>query len=135
MQAEVIQTIAGYVAIAVPVTVALGNLARIAMEWLSQQHKIKTTAIQQTHNITTHYLDRALDPKVPLALRHQLLRFLATPDRGGSRLENWAKSHWSVWAPVIKVGALVSLRYRLFLLSIYDYELSRNSLILSLSSF
>jgi len=47
----------------------------------------------------------------------------------------WAKSHRSVWAPVIKVGALVSLRYRLFLLSIYDYELSRNSFILSLSSF
>lgn len=91
MQKEVIQTIAGYIAIAVPVTVALGNLARIAMEWLSQQHKIKTTLIQQTHDITTHYLDRALDPKVPLALRHQLLRFLATPDQGGSRLQDWAE--------------------------------------------
>lgn len=101
MQAEVIQRIAGYVAIAVPVTVALGNLARIAMEWLSQRHKIKTTVIQQTHNITTHYLDRALDPQVPLALRHQLLRFLATPDRGGSRLQNWAKGELE------RVGSIV----------------------------
>lgn len=91
MEAEVIKTIAGYVALAVPITVAVGNLARIAMEWLNQRHKIKSTVIEQAHNITTHYLDRALDPKVPLALRHQLLRFLATPDRGGSRLENWAK--------------------------------------------
>lgn len=101
MQAEVIQTIVGYVAIAVPVTVALGNLARIAMEWLSQQHKIKTTVIQQTHNITTHYLDRALDPNVPLALRHQLLRFLATPDHDGSRLQSWAKGELE------RVGSIV----------------------------
>jgi len=101
MDANVIQTIAGYVAIAVPVTVALGNLARIAMEWLSQRHKIKTTVIQQTHDITTHYLDRALDPKVPLALRHQLLRFLATPDRDGSRLQNWAKGELE------RVGSIV----------------------------
>jgi hypothetical protein len=70
MQSEVIQTIVGYIAIAVPVTVALGNLARIALEWLNQSHKIKTTVIQQTHDITSHYLDHALDPKVPLALRH-----------------------------------------------------------------
>lgn len=91
MQPEVIQSIAGYVAIAVPVTVALGNLARIILEWLSQHHKIKTTIVQQTHNITTNYLDRALDPQVPLALRHQLLRFLATPDINGSRLQTWAQ--------------------------------------------
>ncbi len=101
MEAKVIQTIVGYVAIAVPVTVAIGNLARIAMEWLSQRHKIKTTVIQQAHDITTHYLDRALDPKVPLAMRHQLLRFLATPDLGGSRLENWAKSELE------RVGSIV----------------------------
>lgn len=101
MQADVIQTIVGYVAIAVPVTVALGNFARIAMEWLSQRHKIKTTVIQQTHDITTHYLDRALDPKVPLALRHQLLRFLATTDTDGSRLQNWAKGELE------RVGSIV----------------------------
>jgi len=41
-----------------------------------------------------------------------------------------AKADRSVWAPVIKVDALVSLCYHLFFLSIYDYELSRNSLIL-----
>jgi hypothetical protein len=101
MKEEVVQAIAGYIALAVPVTVALANLARIAMEWLSQQHKIKTTVIQQAHDITTHYLDRALDPKVPLALRHQLLRFLATPDRGGSRLQDWAKGELE------RVGSIV----------------------------
>lgn len=101
MKAEVIQRIVGYVALAVPATVALGNLARVALEWLSQRHKIKTTVIQQTHNITTHYLDRALDPQVPLALRHQLLRFLATPDRSGTRLETWAKGELE------RVGSIV----------------------------
>lgn len=92
MDTKVVQTIVGYIAIAVPVTVALGNIARIILEWLNQRHKIKTTVIQQTHNITSQYLDRALDPKVPLALRQQLLRFLATPDQDGSRLHDWAKS-------------------------------------------
>ncbi|MBU4486276.1 MAG: pentapeptide repeat-containing protein [Candidatus Delongbacteria bacterium] len=101
MQEEVIKTIAGYIALAVPITVAVGNFARIAMEWLNQRHKIKSTVIEQTHNITTHYLDRALDPKVPLAFRHQLLRFLGTPDQGGSRLENWAKSELE------RVGSIV----------------------------
>jgi len=76
----------------VPVTAALGNIARIILESLTQRHKIKTTVIQQTHNITSQYLDRTIDPKVPLALRHQLLRFLATPDQDGSRLHGWAKS-------------------------------------------
>jgi hypothetical protein len=101
MEAQVVQAIAGYIALAVPITVAVGNLARIAMEWLNQRHKIKSTVIEQAHNITTHYLDRALDPKVPLALRHQLLRFLAIPDRDGSRLENWAK------AELERVGSIV----------------------------
>ncbi|MBN1452355.1 MAG: pentapeptide repeat-containing protein [Anaerolineales bacterium] len=101
MTVDVIQTIAGYIAIAVPVTVALGNLARIILEWLNQRHKIKTTVIQQTHNITTHYLDRALDPQVPLAFRHQLLRFLATPDRDGSRLQTWAQNELE------RVGSIV----------------------------
>lgn len=101
MQSEIIQSIVGYIAIAIPVTVAIGNLARIIMEWLNQKHKIKTTVIQQTHNITTQYLDRALDPKVPLALRHQLLRFLATPDRDGSRLQDWATNE------LVRVGNIV----------------------------
>lgn len=92
MDTQTIQTIAGYVALAVPITVAITNLSKIALEWLNQQHLVKTARIQQAHEITTHYLNRALDPTVPLAIRHQLLRFLATPDKDGSRLNDWAKS-------------------------------------------
>lgn len=92
METQTIQTIAGYVALAVPITVAIMNLSKIALEWLNQQHLVKTARIQQAHEITTHYLNRALDPTVPLAIRHQLLRFLATPDEDGSRLNDWAKS-------------------------------------------
>jgi hypothetical protein len=90
VQPDTIKAIAGYVAIAIPVTVAIANLAKVLMEWLTQYHSLRTARIQQDHQITTHYLDRALDPAVPLAIRHQLLRFLATPDRGGSRLTGWA---------------------------------------------
>jgi uncharacterized protein YjbI with pentapeptide repeats len=92
MAPEIAQIIVGYIAIAVPITVAIGNLARVVMTWLEQRHHINTTVIQQTHNITSHYLDRALDPQVPLVFRHQLLRFLATPDKGGARLQAWAQS-------------------------------------------
>jgi hypothetical protein len=101
MQPEIVQKIAVYIAVAVPVTVAIGNLARIVLEWLNQRHKIKTTVIEQTHNITAHYLDRALDPQVPLALRHQLLRFLATSDPKGDRLRTWAQ------AELERVGSIV----------------------------
>src|ERR1035441_597145 len=92
METQTIQIIAGYVALAVPITVAITNLSKLALEWLNQKHLVKTARIQQTHEITTHYLNRALDPSVPLAIRHQLLRFLATPDKDGSRLNDWAKS-------------------------------------------
>ena len=90
MQPDDIKSIAAYIALAVPITVALTNLTRIAMEWLKQRHAIQTAEVQQSHQITTHYLDRTLDPSVPLAFRHQLLRFLATPDKAGSRLSVWA---------------------------------------------
>lgn len=92
MDTQTIQIVAGYVALAVPITVAITNLSKLALEWLNQKHLVKTARIQQTHEITTHYLNRALDPSVPLAIRHQLLRFLATPDKDGSRLNDWAKS-------------------------------------------
>ena len=47
-----------------------------------------------------------------------------------------AKAHRSICSPMIKVGALLSLYYHSSLsLPIYDYELSGNSVILSLSSF
>jgi uncharacterized protein YjbI with pentapeptide repeats len=87
---EYIKSIVAYIALAVPITVAVANIARIAMEWLKQRHAIRSAQVQQSHQITAHYLDRTLDPSVPLAFRHQLLRFLATPDRGGSRLSDWA---------------------------------------------
>ena len=91
MDTQIIQTVAGYIALAVPATVAISNLSKIALEWLNQRHVVKTARIQQTHEITTQYLNRALDPTVPLAIRHQLLRFLSTPDKNGSRLSEWAK--------------------------------------------
>lgn len=92
MDTQTIQTIAGYVALAVPITVAITNLSKLALEWLNQKHVLRTARIQQAHEITTHYLNRALDPGVPLAIRHQLLRFLATPDRDGTRLNGWAEA-------------------------------------------
>ena len=76
METQTIQTIAGYVALAVPITVAITNLSKLALEWLNQQHLVKTARIQQAHEITTHYLNRALDPTVPLAIRHQLLEMV-----------------------------------------------------------
>jgi hypothetical protein len=87
-----IQTITAYIAIAVPVTVAISNLTRILMEWLKQRHSIQSARVEQGHQITTHYLNKALDPSISLAIRHQLLRFLATPDKAGSRLSTWAHS-------------------------------------------
>ncbi len=101
METEAIKTIAGYIALATPVTVALANLAKIGMEWLRQGHSILEAKINQSHQITTHYLDRALDPNVPLAIRHQLLRFLATPDKNGTRLSKWAESELS------RIGGIV----------------------------
>lgn len=101
MTPDSVQTIAGYLALAVPATVAIANFAKILLEWLAQRHKIRDAEVQLSHQITTHYLDRALDPTVPLAIRHQLLRFLATPDVKGSRLSAWAKSELE------KVGGLV----------------------------
>lgn len=91
MQPETVQTIAAYIALAVPGTVAISNVAKIILEWLKQKHTISSAQTDQTHQITSHYLDKALDPTVPLAIRHQLLRFLSTPDISGSRLQTWAE--------------------------------------------
>src|ERR1035437_1706954 len=90
MEPDVIKTIAAYLAFAVPATVAISNLAKLLLEWLKQRHAIMEANTNQSHSITTHYLDRALDANLPLAIRHQLLRFLATPDRNSSRLSTWA---------------------------------------------
>lgn len=101
MTIDALQTIAGYAALAVPATVAIANIAKALLEWLQQGHKIRESQIQLSHQITTHYLDKALDPLVPLAIRHQLLRFLSTPDKDGTRLSGWAK------AELERVGGLV----------------------------
>lgn len=101
MEPDVLKSIAGYIALAIPATVAISNIAKAILEWLKQGHAITEAKIQQSHQITTHYLDRALDPSVPLAIRHQLLRFLATPDKDGSRLSTWAESELK------RVGGLV----------------------------
>jgi len=95
METETIKHIATYTAVAVPLTVAITNLAKIIIEWLSQRHKLTESRIAQTHQITQHYLEKTLDPSVPLAIRHQLLRFLATPDKRGRRLSNWAQAELS----------------------------------------
>lgn len=100
-QMETAKVIAAYIAVAVPVTVAIANITKVALEWLNQRHTILTARIQQSHEITNHYLNRALDPIVPLAIRHQLLRFLATPDVKGNRLQLWAESELG------RVGAVV----------------------------
>lgn len=92
MSEDLIKTIATYISIVIPVTVILINVAKIFLAWLSQKHSINTSNIQLNHQIITNYLDRALDPNVPLAIRHQLLRFLSTPDKDGSRLSSWAES-------------------------------------------
>ena len=101
METEAIKIIAGYIALATPATVALANLAKIGIEWLKQRHSIHEAQTSQAHQITTHYLDRALDPSVPLAIRHQLLRFLATPDKKGTRLSSWAESE------LLRIGGIV----------------------------
>lgn len=101
MNEETAQIIAAYVSLAVPSTVAIANIAKAVLEWMQQRHQVREAQIQQSHQITTHYLDKALDPTVPLAIRHQLLRFIATPDKDGTRLHLWAKSELE------RVGGLV----------------------------
>lgn len=90
MDAMTVELIAKYIAFAVPITAAVVSVGKLAMEWLQQSHSITEARVQQSHTITTHYLDRALDANQPLAIRHQLLRFLATPDTKGDRLSKWA---------------------------------------------
>jgi hypothetical protein len=102
MNLDALQTISGYIALAVPITVAISNLAKLCLEWLKQNHEIKTSRIEQSHKITTQYLDRALDPSVPLAIRHQLLRFLATPDNSGDRLQCWAEREMKRVGPIVE---------------------------------
>jgi hypothetical protein len=56
-----------------------------------QKHEIESARAHQEHAITTDYLSRTLSSELPLATRHQLLRFLATPPKDPSRLQVWAK--------------------------------------------
>ena len=102
MTEEALKTVTAYVSLAVTLIAAITSLAKVLIEGLrqwslirteraKQQHEIATSRIDQAHQITSSYLDRALDPAVPLAIRHQLLRFLATPEGEGTRLQDWAE--------------------------------------------
>ena len=73
-------------------TIIAGILGAIAplTAWVNARAKIKLQEQAQQHKIVTGYLDRALDPEVPLAIRQQLLRFLSTS--AGPQIENWAKT-------------------------------------------
>lgn len=121
METEAIKTIAGYIALATPATVALANLAKIGIEWLKQRHSIREAQTNQAHQITTHYLDRALDPNVPLAIRHQLLRFLATSDKNGTRLSNWAQSELS------RIGGIVEETNRAVVTAESELQRAKNA--------
>ena len=70
---------------------------------------------------------------------YSVFRFTTLSNEDGfinHRTTDRAKAHGSICSPMIKVGALLSLHYHSSLsLPIYDYELSENSVILSLSSF
>ena len=53
MPQETIQAVVGYIAIAVPVTVAIANLARILLEWLKQRHTIQSARKRATEALLT----------------------------------------------------------------------------------
>jgi hypothetical protein len=90
MESEVLRQISAYVAISIPVTVAIANMAKIALDWLNKNHQIRHSTIEQMHKIDNHYLEKTLNPEIPLAIRQQLLRFLATPNTKNNRLGLWA---------------------------------------------
>jgi uncharacterized protein YjbI with pentapeptide repeats len=86
-----------------PATAFVVSWARIALEAqkqdhdikiavAEQDHAIKTATAQQEHAVTTDYLSRTLSSELPLATRHQLLRFLATSSKDRDRLQVWAKA-------------------------------------------
>lgn len=90
MDSEVLRQISAYIAISIPATVAIANLAKIVLDWMNKNHQIRHSTIEQMHKIDSHYLEKTLNPEVPLAIRQQLLRFLATPNTKNNRLGLWA---------------------------------------------
>jgi uncharacterized protein YjbI with pentapeptide repeats len=100
----IVRDVALYIAVAIPATVVLGTPSRMGLEWLIQTHAIRKSGVEQRHQITSDYLAKALNPEVPLAIRYQLLRFLATPDTTGARLQTWAERELERVEPII-VGA------------------------------
>lgn len=64
----------------------------IAQAQAKQAHDIEKSQAEQSHAITGDYLAKALDAGLPLATRHQLLRFLATSATDKTRLQSWAKA-------------------------------------------
>jgi uncharacterized protein YjbI with pentapeptide repeats len=68
---------------------AVAAVAPITAQIISRA-KLKLAEQAQHHQIAAAYLDRALNPEVPLAMRQQLLRFLATKGEPRKQLESWA---------------------------------------------
>jgi hypothetical protein len=73
----------------------------IALATQRQNHDIALAQAAQVHKITTEYLDRALKPETPIAIRHALLRFLAADSDGEHRLRTWANSELETLKPVV----------------------------------
>jgi len=72
------------------VTAIVGAIAP-ATTFIVSWAKIRLDDKRQQHEITSDYLNRALNAELPLATRHQLLRFLSTAPRQGDRLHGWAR--------------------------------------------
>ncbi|MEQ1564485.1 MAG: pentapeptide repeat-containing protein [Myxococcota bacterium] len=73
-----------------PLTAHVVAKAAIKREGEQHKHQVEKEHLDQEHQIVSSYLDRALNPETPLAIRQQLLRFLSTPGSGASKLEGWA---------------------------------------------
>jgi hypothetical protein len=86
----------------VPTTAFIANWAKIQLDTRRQAYEIAQAQAKQTHEITTDYLNRALDPAFPIALRYQLLRFLSTSEKDGHKLENWAEGELKRLDPILQ---------------------------------
>jgi uncharacterized protein YjbI with pentapeptide repeats len=95
--------LAGIVGAIAPLTAFIGSWAKIQLDAQRQRHDmaqakakqahdINDARVKQEHQITTDYLSRTLSSELPLATRHQLLRFLTTDPANPARLQAWARA-------------------------------------------
>lgn len=94
-------TIAVLLAAVAPVTTLIYKLSEVLLKFLAHRHEVGRARTEQLHAITTQYLDRALSPSTPLAIRNALLRFLATPAKPEQRLQMWAKTELELIGPLV----------------------------------